>query len=199
MKKISKGKLAVDLLLLGSVFSGMCIHITLENERAAAAQALKTAQVQEVVTDSKPAVEYAVPYGDTSFKSYMDYRAITNHDSAQWALQKHCSTDGDGLRRYGDDYVVALGSYYTDHIGDRFKITLSSGEEFTAVVGDFKADRHTDPSNRYTAVGEDGKNVVEFIVDTHGLSTKVKRMGDISYIDGFSGNVTSIEEANYVD
>lgn len=199
MKKISKGKVVIDLLLLGGVFSLMCTHITLENERTAAAQALKTAQVREVATDSEPATEYAVPYGDTSFKSYMDYRCITNHESAQWALQKYCKTDGSGLRRYGDDYVVALGSYYADHIGDRFKITLESGEEFTAVVGDFKADVHTDASNRYTPMSNGRKNVLEFIVDTKCLDRKAKLMGDISYVDGFLGNVLSIEKVEKND
>ena len=134
-----------------------------------------------------------VPSGDTAFKSYMSWRTITNTDSSQYKLQKRCWTDANGLRRYKTYYVVALGSYYTDHIGERFRITTDDGSEFECVVGDFKADRHTDALNQYTPM--DGRKcVVEFVVDMSVLDKTAKRMGDISYIEGFSGNIESIEK-----
>lgn len=133
-----------------------------------------------------------VPSGDTAFKSYMSYRAITNKDSSQYKLQKRCWTDANGLRRYKTYYVVALGSYYTDHIGERFRITTTEGNEFDCIVGDFKADRDTDGKNQYTPM-EGRKCVVEFVVDTYILDKTAKKMGDISYIEGFSGNIESIE------
>jgi hypothetical protein len=34
--------------------------------------------------------------------------------------------------------------------------------------------------------------VIEFIVDTGSLDKKAKRMGDISYVDGFEGNIESV-------
>lgn len=190
-KQISIAKVAVDALLITGMFSACCMWVTAENKKAAAQ--VHTAQVKEVVTDSIPVVEYAVPYGDTSFKSYMDYRTITNHESAQWILQKKCSTDSHGLRKYGSRYVIAVGSYYAEHIGDKLEITLASGEQFSAIVGDFKADRHTDSSNRYTAV-EDSKNVIEFIVDVQELDSTARRMGDISYVEGFDGSIERIEK-----
>lgn len=135
-----------------------------------------------------------VPTGDTSFKSYMDFRAITNVSSEQYKLQEECVTDSHGLRKYGDDYVIAVGSYYADRVGDRLEITLESGEKFMAVVGDFKADAHTDKTNRYYPMSDGKKNVIEFIVDTDALDSMARKMGDISYIDGFEGNIDSIEK-----
>lgn len=133
-----------------------------------------------------------VPSGDTAFKSYMSWRTITNKESRQYQLQRKCWTDANGLRRYKTYYVVALGSYYADHIGERFHITTDDGSEFECVVGDFKADRHTDSLNQYTPM--DGRKcVVEFVVDMNVLDKTAKQMGDISYIRGFSGNIESIE------
>jgi hypothetical protein len=68
------------------------------------------------------------------------------------------------------------------------------------VVGDFKADRHTDSLHQYTPMDpQDGsavrKCVVEFVVDTRMLDKTARRMGDISYIEGFSGNIQEIERA----
>jgi hypothetical protein len=39
------------------------------------------------------------------------------------------------------------------------------------------------------------KCVVEFVVDTGMLDKTARRMGDISYIEGFSGNIQEIERA----
>jgi hypothetical protein len=132
-----------------------------------------------------------VPNGDTAFKSYMSYRAITNTDSSQYKLQRMCWTDADGFRRYKTYYVVALGSYYADHIGERFRITTEDGGVIECVVGDFKADQHTDRLNQYTPM-EGRKCVVEFVVDMTILDKTARRMGDISYIEGFSGNIEQI-------
>lgn len=135
----------------------------------------------------------AVPDGDTSFKSYMDYRAITNTDSIQYKMQQEAYTDEYGIRKYKNgDYMVAMGSYY-GQVGDRFRITLDNGETIRCIMGDAKADCHTDAYNQYTPCGS-GKNVIEFVVDTPALSDEARQMGDISYSDDtFEGNVEKIE------
>lgn len=156
------------------------------------AKAAEVAVVEEARMSSTKIIEYAVPLGDTTFKSYMSWRSITNIDSEQYKFQKSCWTDKKGLRRYKQDYVIALGSYYADYIGQRFTITLDTGKTFTAVVGDFKADKHTDETNKYTPMEDGKKNVIEFIVDTDELDKTARKMGDISYA-GFKGNVKSIE------
>lgn len=154
---------------------------------------------QDIKQDEPETVKYELPDDDTYFKTYMSYRAITNTRSAQYKLQQDAWTDTNGLRRYGDDYMIAVGTFYSDTVGERFKITLANGFEFTAVVGDIKADRHTDSKNMYTPVyNANGKvisaNVIEFIVDTSSLPRDVRLMGTVSAINDFEGNIKTMEK-----
>lgn len=130
---------------------------------------------------------YKVPK-NMHFKSYTNYKCLSR-SSAQWKLQKKAYTDKNGLRKIGDDYLVAMGSYYTRHLGDRFKITLSTGKSFTVRICDFKANSDTNSTHQYTANG----CMIEFYVDRN-LNSKARRMGDISYIKGFKGNITKVEK-----
>lgn len=190
-KRVSVAKVAIDILLLAGLMTS--IGVIAEDVKHPKKEVEAAATVRETKTDSTPVKEYAVPYGNTSFKSYMGYKSITNTASAQYKFQQKCWTDDEGLRRQEDDYVVALGSYYADDIGDRFEITLTTGQVFTAVVGDFKSDLHTDSTHKYTPMNNGNKNVIEFIVDTKLLNSTARKMGDISYIEGFEGDVESIK------
>lgn len=156
--------------------------------------------VEEHTVSYEPVIMYYsmdktmdVPEGDTSFKTYMDFRAITDTSSVQYEMQQEAYTDEYGLRKYKNgDYMVAMGSYY-GQVGDRFRITLDSGETIRCIMGDAKADCHTDAYNQYTPCGS-GKNVIEFVVDTPALSDEARQMGDISYSDDtFEGNISKIE------
>lgn len=145
--------------------------------------------------------EYSIPDYDTSFKAYMDYRAITDKSSAQYMLQREAYTDDMGLRKYEDHYIVAMGTYYSDNVGDTFKITLDNDTSFNVIIGDIKADCHTDSKNMYSPVyNENGNfisaNVIEFIVDTKKLDKSVKRMGTVSAYDIFKGNIVKIERTD---
>ena len=142
--------------------------------------------------------EMKIPNCDTSFKSYMDYRYITNKASDQYKLQLSAWTDNMGLRRVDDYYLVAMGTYYSDNIGDKFRITLEGDRTFDVMIGDVKADIHTDKNNMYSTVyNSDGSfksaNVIEFIVDKKTISKKVKLWGDVSAYDEFAGNIVKIE------
>lgn len=143
-------------------------------------------------------VKYDLPDDDTYFKTYMSYKAITNTRSAQYKLQQDAWTDENGLRRIGDDYMIAVGTFYSSTVGERFKITLANGFEFYATVGDIKADKHTDSMNMYTPVYSNGKvisaNVIEFIVDTPSLPKKVRQLGTVSGIEDFEGNILTMEK-----
>ena len=122
---------------------------------------------------------------NTSMKTYMDYRAITDTHSVQYEMQQECYTDENGLRRYkGDEYVVAVGSKIAD-VGDYITVELSTGEVLDCIVGDSKGDRW------YHLCGK-GHNVVEFIVDADKLDKTARRDGDVSCIVG-TGNVERIE------
>lgn len=195
MNKKIKPNVVADAIIVTGLIIG-CFYtipdhsknndVTIDEEPVVVAQMTTT-------TAAEP-YGYPVPDGDTSFKSYMDYRAITNTRSPQYRLQNDCWTDENGLRRCGDDYVIAVGTYYADCIGEKLDITLADGKEFTAIVGDFKADSTTDSTHRYYPMSGGRKNVVEFIVDTGSLDRTARRMGDISYIDGFSGDIASVEK-----
>ena len=142
-----------------------------------------------------------IPDEDTSFKSYMSYNTITNKKSTQYKMQQEAWTDEYGLRRYGDAYMVAMGTFYAQSCGEYFNITLESGESFLVVTGDIKSDKHTDDRNMYSPVYIDGKmkyaNILEFIVDTSAMSRSVRRSGNIGTIDYFSGQIKSIERVKH--
>lgn len=142
-------------------------------------------------------IQKTVPAGDTSFKTYMSYEAITNTQSMQYELQKSAETDKNGLRIIDGYYCVAMGSYYAESIGDKLVIELESGCRINVIIGDFKADKYTDETNRYTDVYDNNgnfisHNVVEFIVDMSTLDKTAKNWGDISAIEGFEGNISAI-------
>lgn len=139
-----------------------------------------------------------VPTCNTEFKTYMDYRCITDKTSAQYELQQFAWTDEDGFRRIGDDYIVAMGTYYAENVGDRFKITLDTDNQITVIIGDIKQDIHTDYFNQYTPIYDENGiffsgNVLEFIVDTDVLPKIPRRLGTVSYFDNLKGNIKSIE------
>lgn len=142
-----------------------------------------------------------VPNEDTSFKSYMSYKSITNKDSVQYKMQQEAWTDEYGLRRYGDAYMVAMGTFYAQSCGEYFNVTLESGESFLVVTGDIKSNKHTDDRNMYSPVYIDGRmeyaNIIEFIVDTAAMSRSVRRSGNIGTIDCFSGQIKSIERVKH--
>lgn len=160
------------------------------------AEPMETTDTKALVYIEEPVQydEMAVPDGDTSFKSYMDWGCITNTRSIQYKMQQTAYTDSNGLRRYKTgEYMVAMGSFYGE-VGDRFRITFGDGGVIDAVMGDLKADAHTDKTNRYTSV-DGSKNVVEFIVETDELSDIARRMGDVSYAsDLLWGDVEKVEK-----
>ena len=190
--KIKPNVIADAIIIAGLIAGSIYLAHAKKAENNTPENNEQVAVVNLATTTRKEPAGFAVPGGNTAFKTYMDYRAITNTQSPQYKLQDSCWTDENGLRRYGDDYVIAVGSYFADHVGERLEITLDSGEEFTAIVGDFKADSHTDNTHRYTAMSNGGKNVIEFVVDTKQLPRKARQMGDISYIEGFAGDVSEI-------
>lgn len=130
---------------------------------------------------------------DTSIKTWMDYRAITDTSSPQWQLQQDAYTDENGLRKVGDYYCIAFGTGVSNGIGSKFKVTFDNGNEIVVIVADHKADRHTDKTNTYMNINNKA-NIMEFIVDSNKLDNTAKVMGDVNYISGFEGQIIYIEE-----
>lgn len=157
----------------------------------------ETEEVEEVIEPEEEALIYELPdLEDSSMKTYMDYTAITDASSAQYKMQQQAYTDEYGLRKIGEYYCVALGSGFGTKIGSKYLITLDSGEQFKAILGDQKADQHTDASHRYMAASNGQGNIVEFLVETRYLENMARVMGDISYISHgkFEGNIVEIKE-----
>jgi hypothetical protein len=138
---------------------------------------------------------FTVPDMDTDFKSYMDYRCITDTHSRQYRLQQAAETDENGLRVYKNRYMVAVGTYYGE-VGDNLVVTLDTGVTFDAVIGDIKADCTTDKTHRYHPMRDGNGNVVEFIVDIRELPKAVRWSGTVSSIEEFEGNIEKIERAD---
>jgi hypothetical protein len=135
-----------------------------------------------------------IPYGQTDCFLYMDYRTLTDTSSKQWELQQSAWTDWQGFRRIGDDYCVALGTYYGE-IGDRFRVTTDKGNTYTAIMSDAKGSDavfYDDVHSWYHYAGN-GCNVVEFIVQTEYLPSAVTISGSCGAVDYLSGNIVSIE------
>lgn len=132
---------------------------------------------------------YDVPSGH-SFKSYTNYKLLSK-SSLQGKLQQQAYTGETGIRMVDDYYCAALGTYYNGNIGDKFLVTLSTGNQFKMILCDVKSDAHTDSKHQYT---RSNGCVIEFYVDYSVLSNTVKRMGNISYIDGFEGDIVLIQK-----
>lgn len=134
-----------------------------------------------------------VPDTNSDFKTFMDYRCITSTGSAQYKLQHdgNATTNSEGFRMYNGEYMVAVGSYYSQKIGTRLRITLDTGKQFYAVVGDHKADIHTDELNQHR-----NGNVVEFIVDQSKIPSICKKTGNMANAPeaGLEGKVVAIEK-----
>ena len=116
---------------------------------------------------------------NSGFKSFMDYRAITNTDSKQYKLQQCYSKTGEyGIRMADSRYIVAIGTYFTPDIGQYFDIILENGTVIPCILGDQKADADTDSDNIIT---KHNGCMSEFIVDSDALNKDVKFYGDMSY------------------
>lgn len=138
-----------------------------------------------------------VPTLPTNVKTFTDYRSYNLVRTPHYRLQQAAYTDGNGLRRFNEDYIVAMGSFYSVDIGDRFKITLDTGYEFSVILGDGKHPADCDPTNMYDPCinydGENCANVLEFIIDSDVMSPNVYSYGSIDCIEGFGGNIVKME------
>lgn len=130
---------------------------------------------------------------ESSFKSYMDYRTITDQTSRQYQLiySDSITVGSDGLLYSGEYVGVALGSKFGE-IGDKFLITLNTGKQFKAIKVDEKDDSHTVDGCHHKVDG----SVVEFVINIDLAQQSYPlaiTMGNFDYIDKFNGTVVKIE------
>ena len=130
---------------------------------------------------------------NSSAKSYMDYRAITDRSSKQWKFlnesgeveieERGFITTCDGY------YAVALGSYFGP-VGQKYIFTLRDGDrihELRVVKAEAKADKDTRADGFACPDG----HVIELVIDTSSayMQERVEANGYIC-----SGNLNKIEE-----
>lgn len=140
---------------------------------------------QVVYEEPEPVISYTdvMACSTTStFKSYMDYRMITDRSSRQYALQQEAYTGSDGLRYVDDRIMVAMAD---QTVGTILDITLSDGDVIRAIVGDVKANTH--------CAHPDG-SILEFIVDTRIMDSHVKIMGN--YDSLYNGPISTLRLYN---
>ena len=124
-------------------------------------------------------------YPHREFKSYMSWKALSPK-SKQGQFSAQATPDPEtAIMMYNGRYLVALGFAYADEVGQEIDIVMESGQVIPAVVGDFKAEEHTDEHN--STQRWDG-SVVEFIVSDNEAAKKVTN-GTGSYNNIFPGLV----------
>lgn len=107
--------------------------------------------------------EYALPDNPyyRGFKSYEPYDLITAQ-SIQLCLQYQAVTDSNGFRLLDGRYLVAVGTFCNAPCGTYIDLILENGVLIPCIVGDIKADVHTDETNTFTVASMCAS---EFIVD----------------------------------
>lgn len=132
-----------------------------------------------------------IPYPHSDFKTWEDYRCISDTNSKQYELQKYAYTGEYGIRKIDDYYLVAMGSAYAHYIGEKIELKLSTGKTIKVMIGDFKQDKHTD---EYNSAGIDNNDIIEFIVDQNITPSEVWLIGSYNVI--FKGTV---DEIRYIE
>lgn len=121
-------------------------------------------------------------------KPWMDYRTITDQESAQWAIISQAVHRDDGLLEVDGFILVALGSYWGP-VGTTYRATIG-GRTVYLMKGDAKQDQHT-----YGGYGYEGQNghLIEVIVDTDYLDEMAGIMGDCDFLEALQGEITEME------
>lgn len=170
-----------------------------QNENSNTSQIIETNDVAEQASSSKFEIGEIAPLPNlpTHVKLCTDYRSYNLPYTPHYRLQQAAYTDENGLRRFNDDYIVGLGKFYSESIGDRFQVTLDTGKQFTVIFGDGKAPVDCDINNMYTPCvnysGENCANVLEFIIDSDVMAKEVYAYGSIDCLDEFKGNIIEMK------
>lgn len=111
--------------------------------------------------------EYPITDGNTT-KTVLPYKAF-GKNTKQAKLQSLCQTNEVGLRVYDGRFTIAVGTYFDTAVGQYFDLVLENGTVIPCIMGDLKADIHTDSRGLFT---EASGCMTEFIVDRTYLPNK---------------------------
>lgn len=149
-------------------------------------------ELEEEVENWKNGCGVVMPNG---FKSYMGVDTLNkNSKQGKIVFNSNSYTNEDGLRIYRENgvdyYCVALGSYY-GNVGDKFWVETDKGNKYRVIKADEKADKHTDPTNRFTIANG---CIMEWIVEVNKLDPNVRRSGNINNVKSVSGQIITISK-----
>jgi hypothetical protein len=114
------------------------------------------------------------------FKSYEDWRDIKSKNTPHYKLQNtYAYTGEDGIRMVEGRYCIAVGSYFTTRIGQYIDVVLQNGTVIKCILGDQKADAHTDELH---ISHKNDKSIVEFIIDKRVMNPRIINLGSVSYL-----------------
>lgn len=160
------GTISGSSIRLNAAYSGMTIQGIrgeITDGGRFTANYSNTEGVQKMELPGPPAKLDSFSYMPQFDQSLYSFRLDQN--SAQYKLNQICITDERGYRKKVNAYLIALGSYYGSTIGDAYQLRFQqrdgSIKAIEAVLGDQKADQHTDARHQYHT--SDG-SVVEFIM-----------------------------------
>lgn len=170
------------------------ITTTTETQAEIEKDVTTTTHLQPEITSGKAIGENVLlPDLPTDRKVCTDYRVYNILGTPHNRMQQLAWTDEQGCRRYGDYYIVGLGSAYADRVGEVFEVELETGVTFFIITGDMKADIHTDSTNRYAPIVNydrlNSANILEFIIDKAVLDPAAYRWGGVDYYKNFKGNI----------
>lgn len=132
-----------------------------ENGTETETEATEQPETHEVIK------EYPITDGNTT-KTVLPYKAFGKNTN-QAKLQSLCQTNEVGLRVYDGRFTIAVGTYFNTAIGQYFDLVLENGTVIPCIMGDLKADIHTDSRGLFT---EASGCMTEFIVDRTYLPNK---------------------------
>lgn len=146
--------------------------------------------------------KWTLPEGVGKRKSYERYFMIKTVTTSQYKLQNDLltKTGENGLRYYRGLPLIAVSLNY-GNVGDVIMVTLSSGQQVKAVIGDIKAvasdyynykryhDFTYDEAVKW-GIHNDG-SVLEFIVDPDFIDQRTRLTGSVEHL--FVGDVISIQ------
>lgn len=140
----------------------------------------------------------------SSTKTYMDYRAITSKNSAQYKYIKNNMTVDDETGLLVDEYGfigVALGSYY-GKIGDRYLFVLDNGTILPFVKVEEKADGDTTNGCYHNS----DSSVIEFVLHEDFAAAYFGKTGNglvssgnLNNYDEFRGKISEVQKVTEIN
>lgn len=134
--------------------------------------------------------------GDPDVQTFMAYTAVTAKSSDQYKLLNSKGAKDVGIyRMVNDRYAIALGSFYGTKIGTKYTLEFKQKDGSTktiqAILGDQKADQHTDSKHQYHA---QDKSIVEFVTAAGTASNASQINKTQNQINEDFGEIVSIKK-----